>query len=327
MEGIKISYSRVSSYLSCAQKHYFNYVEKLKPKGVVRPLMFGGDFHKLLELRYDEEDLDEAKITLEDTYNDLTPSQQSDIGDDYLEDLYTIFDDYNIVWEDAEEPVETEHEFLIKVGSYKGEPVYFHGLIDEIYEDGTIGDHKTFSKAPDMGILAMNMQSMLYAKAREIETGEKPRTMRWDYIKSTPAKKPIWLAKSNKFSLATNSNITDLSWLRACEELGVTDKEMIAQAELYKPNRSNFFFKTDITIVPEMVDSAWKDFKEVCKDIAKRGETNKVKNISRDCSWCNYRAICFTEFTGGDVDYVKETDYKSKEENDNDRKRKDGEKI
>ena len=46
-----ISYSRVQSYLGCPYSHYLRYVRRLSKKKPERPLYFGTDFHKLLELR------------------------------------------------------------------------------------------------------------------------------------------------------------------------------------------------------------------------------------------------------------------------------------
>jgi hypothetical protein len=250
---------------------------------------------------------------VQEAYNDLSGKARSELGDDYIQELDEVFSDYLVVWEDAELPVETEHEFLIKLGKLNGQDVYFHGLIDEIYDNGDLGEHKTFTTQPDMSILAMNMQSILYAKARQLETGLIPGAIRWDYIRSSPAKRPVWLESSKRFSDAANSKVTHLSWLRACAERGIVDPVVLAKADRFEPNASNFFFKVSTSIVPQMVDTAWRGFKSVCKDITLRGDTNNVKNISRDCAWCNYRPICYAEFTGADVEYVKKTDFVEKE--------------
>lgn len=309
MIQIKISYSRVSSYLSCPQKHYFSYVENLAPKGVVRPLSFGSDFHKLLQYRNNISELVRVKGEIEQAYSDLTYKQRYDLGENYLSDLDEIFSDYLEYWGDEEDPIQTEVEFLVPIGKYKGEDIYFHGIIDEVYADGSLGEHKTFNALPDMGILAMNMQVCLYSKAWELKTGKKLNKVRWDYIKSTPAQYPIWLETSKRFSTAANRNVTHLSYRRACDLRGIEDEEIRDKASLFRHSITNFFFRVNIDILPEMVETVWNSFKTVVKDIARRGKTNKTKNISRDCSWCNYRSICFAEFTGADTDYVKKTDY------------------
>lgn len=311
---MNISYSRASAYAQCPQKHYWSYVVGITPKKPERPLRFGSDFHKLLELRGNENSLTEAKKTISDTFYEMPSQFQTDLGENYVEDLFTIFEDYQRVWVDEKLPEETEHRFEIPIGKYKGEPVTFVGVIDEIYGGGEkIGEHKTFSKAPDNSILVMNQQVNLYAKALELERGVKPKYVQWDYIRSNPSSQPVWLEKSQRFSSAANSNITPFSWDRACAEHGITDEGILSQRENYSQNVDNFFFRQNLEINLKMSDSIWNDFKELAKEIAIRGGANKRKNVSRDCSWCAYRPLCYAEFTGADIEYIIEKDYKEKE--------------
>lgn len=315
---MKVSYSRASCYSFCPSKHYFSYVMKLRLKKPVKPLFFGSDFHKLLELRHNPKQLKSSKKEIKETFNDMPAIHQMELGDNYVDDLFEIFKDYTELYKDAEKPIETEHEFLVQIGKYKGEPIFFHGKIDEIYEDLKMGEHKTFNRKPDLGILTMNTQACLYSKAWEIEKGKKFSTVSWDYIRNVPATKPIWLSKSERFSEAKSQSITPYSWLRACDEKGITDKKIRAIAQNYEPNISNYFFKYDVEILPAMVDSIWDSFIDVVKDMVKRGSTNRTKNVTRECSYCNYRALCYAEFTGVDTDYIIETDYIVKDESEDD---------
>lgn len=314
---MKVSYSRVSSYLGCNYSHYLGYVKKLRPKGIVRPLTFGKDFHSLLQYRNNKKQL---KITIKDiteAYENLPPLLRMDLGDSYLQDLKNIFNDYNKVWSGSEQPIKTEHEFLIPISKLKGDLVYFHGVIDEVYED-CFGEHKTFNQMPSMDILAMNMQVCLYAKAWEKETGQTFEQVKWDYIRSSPAESPIWLEKSGRFSDAKSSKITPYSWKRACKERNIEDEELIRKGEQYKANVANYFFRCNTVIVPKMVQTVWEDFMLVVREIVLHGEKNKAKNISRNCSWCKYRPICYGEFTGANIDYIINRDFEVKEESEKD---------
>lgn len=312
----KVSYSKVTSYLSCPYKHYLGYVKKLRQKKPVRPLTFGGDFHKLLENRGSKDQLRLAIKGIKKAYNELSPKFQEELGPNYIDDLKTIFSDYRKMYKDAPLPVETEHEFLVPMGKIKDTLVLFHGKIDEVYEDLTMGEHKTFNRMPGMGVLAMNVQANLYSKAWELITGEKFKRVQWDYIKSTPAMFPIWLEKSERFSTSKTSNVTPYSFLRAAEAQGhdITSPETIKAAEYYRPNLSNFFWRTTIELTPHMVDSIWADFREAVKDLVKREETNKMKNVSRDCEYCSFRPICYAEFTGADVQQVIDKDFEVKKD-------------
>lgn len=318
---ITVSYSKVSTYRGCPQAHAWKYGMRLNPKKVSRPLSFGSDFHKLLEHRGDAEKLAQAKQDIQDKYDNLTARQQEDLGDEYVAELFQVFEDYQQRWSKAELPDVTEHEFYLPLGKYRGEEVVFHGIIDELYFDketgdvvAVIGEHKTFSKMPEMSILAMNQQVCLYAKAVEQEFGVMPTRVRWDYIKSSAAKEPIWLEKSQRFSEAANSNITPYSWLRACKKRRIEDKAVLSKAKLYEPNLDNFFFRCEMDIYPEMVEAIYKDFKTTVKEMLAKGGNNTTKHVCKDCSWCDYQPLCYGQFTGADLDYIITKDYTIYEE-------------
>lgn len=292
-------------------------MEKKKPE---RPLYFGTDFHKLLELRNDPEALKEAKGVIRDTYYEMPASWQGDLGVNYLDDLFNIFKDYKRVYKGIRQPQVTEREFELDVGDCKGEPIIFVGKIDELYllkhngvKSITVGEHKTFSNKPNMDVLVMNTQKCLYAKAVQFLKGILPDKVKWDYIRSTPAAEPIWLEKSKRFSEAASTKITPMSWRRACKRQGILDPEILHKGERYKGNIPEFFFQVELDIDPLMVDTIWDGFLYTAKHIIRFGEKNKTRNVTRDCSWCTYRDICYAEMTGGDVQYVIGKDFKERE--------------
>ena len=284
-----------------------------------RPLYFGTDFHKLLELRNDKSALKAAKESIKDTYYAMPASWQGDLGENYIQDLFTIFRDYRTVYRDVRQPQITEKEFELEVGSCKGEPIIFVGKIDELYllkhsgvKSIIVGEHKTFSNKPNMDFLVMNAQKCLYAKAVHILKGILPEKVKWDYIRSVPASEPIWLAKTNRFSEASSTKITPMSWERACKARHILDQEVIKKGERYRANISEFFFQVTLDIDPMMVEAIWDGYLFTAKQIIRFGEKNKTKNVTRDCSWCPYHDICYAEMTGGDAEYVIGKDFVEK---------------
>ena len=314
-----ISYSRFSTYLSCPYKHYLRYVEGLTGIAPARPLHFGSDFHKLLEVRRSKSKVKKEWQRMRDEFYEMPSSWQSELGENYPEDLKTIFEDYMKMWKGTPLPDETEHPFELKIGEENGEDILFVGVIDELYrydeDEIDIGEHKTFSTPPNMNTLMMNSQKSLYCKAAEIIWGRLPKKVRWDYIKSSPAKYPVWLEKSGRFSNASSKDITPASWLRACKEKGIKDKATLELAKQYEGNENNFFFRIQQDVYPEMVESVFNGFMYTCRDIINRGTENTVKNITRDCNWCEYRDICMAELSGNDRSYVIAEKFQKKEEN------------
>ena len=306
----------MSLYLSCPYAHYLSYVQQLEPKMPARPLFFGSDFHKLLELRNSKKQLKQAYKGIKETFYDLPAKSQAILGENYLDDLKTIFKDYQTIYKDCVLPDLTEEKFEIPIGKINGEPVNFVGVIDELYfrdkKTIIIGEHKTFSTKPDLSMLMMNTQKCLYAKATQKIYGILPQEVMWDYIKSTPSQEPIWLEKSKRFSEAKNNNVTPMSYKRACKKLNITDQEILAKADNYEGNIPNFFFRLNVEYIPDMVERIWDSFKYTAKEICKNAENNKTMNVTRNCSWCKFQPICYAELTGGNVNYTIEKDYQQK---------------
>lgn len=304
--------------MSCPYAHYLGYELGVRPAKPVRPLYFGTDFHRLLELRGDKEGLKNAKKEIRETYYELKPQWQSELGDNYLDDLFTIFKDYCKVYKGAPLPTITEKEFEIPMFEYRGEPYFFKGKIDELYlrkkrSTGEryikVGEHKTFSQRPDANTLVMNTQKNLYAKAAFLLYGVLPCSVIWDYTHSKPANEPIWLEKSKRFSTSKSNLITPYSWLRACKARGIEDPETLAKADEFKGNIPSFFFRVEQDFDPKMVDQVWEGFMFQARLIAKYGAKNKTKNLTWNCSRCSYRNICYTELTGGNIQYLMEREY------------------
>lgn len=317
-----ISYSRESSYLRCPYLHYLRYIEGLESIRPARPLHFGSDFHKLLEVRKDPEQVKREWRRMRDEFYEMPASWQSELGIDYPQDLKDIFMDYQKMWKGTPLPKVTEKPFELNIGYYRNEDIIFVGVIDELYKyidkNGNksieIGEHKTFSRPPDMNTLVMNTQKSLYCKAAQMIWGMLPRAVRWDYIKSTPAKYPIWLEKSKRFSASKSQEITVESWRRACKEKGITDPSILVQGEIYRGNENNFFFRVQQDVYPQMVDDVFAGFLYTCKDIVRRGPENRTKNLTRDCAWCTYRSICLAEMSGGSREYVLEKEFTTREQ-------------
>lgn len=324
---MRISNSRFATYLRCPHAHYLRYYEGLEPVGKKRPLSFGSDMHKLLQFRNDPKLLKKARLEIGDAYYGLSHNAQQALGgDDYILDLSVIFADYQELYANHIQPQQTELEFEITVDNYRGEPIVFNGLIDEIYRRRRsgqkyviIGEHKTFGRRPDMNTLVMNPQKCLYAQAYKMQFGLLPREVIWDHIHSSPASPPTWLEKQGRFSQAATKKVTPQSYRRACDAMGITDPDILAQAKEYEQNIPEFFFKTRQDVIPHMVNQVWEDFLYVSRDIIRQGHKNTTRNLTRDCSWCDFRVLCNAELFGQNTSGIKKQFFtlrEHKEDND-----------
>lgn len=329
---MNISYSRVSSYLTCPYQHFLGYeigVYKKKPQ---RPLHFGKDFHKLLEHRHSVGTLADVYKEICDTYYEMPPEFQADLGDDYLSELLDIFNDYCEVYKDDKPPTVTEKGFNIPIDEQVGkafgyasiEPLVFKGFIDELYlrkskktgkKSITIGEHKTFNRKPNMENLTLNTQKNLYAKAVQYLYGVMPKKIVWDYISSKPAKEPK--VKDGKIVEKDMKGITPFSYMRlVCREFPESIEIAKGLSKGYKENIPDFFFRVEQDYDPQAVEIVWNGFLYNAMLLAEHGHKNTCKHTGPHCSWCSYKAICYAEMTSANVDYLLEKEYEIKSRED-----------
>lgn len=311
---VKVSQSRIGTWKRCGYCHYLKYVLRIRKKGKVRPLYFGSDFHYLLEHYDHPKDLTNVKKAfskIKKAYDKLSAKELTDIGGNYLNELQTIFKDYKYVYL----PLETdtrELDFEIELRK----DVLIRGKIDAIVETDNniiIVEHKTFNKKPNSIVFDMNSQALIYAKVvRLLGYPSKPIKILWDYIHSKPAEEPPIV--DGKLKLNKSSKIIPQSFRRAAMKVGWDKKEARNKSLEYLGNMENFFFRKEVMVFDSAIDSFWEDTMQDIKMIYKFGETCKSKNITRDCSWCDYQPICVLELNGGDVKGLIESQYEIKEE-------------
>jgi hypothetical protein len=124
------------------------------------------------------------------------------------------------------------------------------------------------------------------------------------------------LEKSGRLSTARPETVTPYSYLRACKTNGITDPVELAKADSFKGNVPTYFFRVEQDYDPATVEAIWKGFVYQAHLIAKYGKQNKTKNLTRDCSWCQYKDLCYTELTGGNLGYLIDKDFEVKGRND-----------
>jgi ATP-dependent helicase/DNAse subunit B len=148
-----VSYVRISCYLNCPYKHYLRYIERLSSNKPARPLSFGKDFHNMRENRFIEGRLEEAWENIKSKYYNMSPKYQSELGENYLEELKSVFDDYYRLYKKEKLPMSTEKKIELELGKIKGTKIFFIGYVDELIDTRTIGECKTFTSKPDFMLL------------------------------------------------------------------------------------------------------------------------------------------------------------------------------
>ena len=312
---MNVSHSKLSTFKQCPYKHYLKYVERLEPISIVKPLYKGSGIHSLLEMRAKnfidplqptwEQYLD---TTLQKAYEELSSSDKDSIGD-FIEDARKIMRQYD--WCYSSENLtylEIEKWIEIPLIKSKGEPVILVGKVDSIVVingDQYILEHKTYSKNPmSLQDAWVNIQTSIYAYALNKFYGYNIKGVLWDMVRSSPYEEPNIL-QSGRYG-KQSSKVTLLSFK---DDPG---QDIIDQV---KENHLNFLSRFITPIIPSAVEAFMKDSKVIAKMMKKQGDNIiRFKNLTRDCSWCNFKDICQTELTGGDVSYIKELLFRVKKD-------------
>jgi len=313
---MKVSHSKLNSFKSCPQKHYYSYVERIEPITIQKPLYKGSALHELLEIRA-KHLIDNNNITWKDhlhqnlqmKYDMLSDNDKDQIGD-FIQDAEKILMQYDWVYEDEEiKYLEVEKWIEIPLVKRRNkEDIIFVGKVDAIIEirgKQYIVEHKTFSSQPmTLQESWINVQTSLYAYALNKYYGYNITGILWDMIKAEPFSEPNIL-KNGEYG-KQSGKVTLMSFK---ENPG---KEVLEQV---KNNHLNFLNRFVTPIVQPAIDSFIQESKELAKELDKPADKiSKFKRLSKDCSWCPFKDICSTELTGGDVDYVKNMLYRKKEE-------------
>ena len=311
MDGsIRINQSRVNSWRTCKQAHYFKYIEQLQPKRPSRPLAFGSLVHKMIEEDANNRDPFEVIENIDLDTLRLFKSEKEEYGD-LIDDISIIMEDYWDYWgNDLKylkiEGRQAEHKFKLDI--FPG--ATWEGKIDAFVQTKNklkwLIEHKSFNQMPDEDARWRNIQSTTYIRATEIEGWLNVDGILWDYIWSKPPSEPT-INKDGSISKRQIKTLPTKLKLWAKTHKVKIPLELRRKAEDHRPE---WFQRIYSTKKKKVIDKVWEDFIISAREIVDRGEKEKVKSIGRWCSWCQYEGICRAELTGGDVDFVKQTQYK-----------------
>lgn len=321
-KNFTVSQSKVKTWRKCHQAYHFKYVEKLRKRRIKRPFQFGKIVHSMLEAQANGDDPFEVLdgISLKDAK--LFKAEKEMYGD-IIKDIGIIFQEYLDYWPERhliplrKNKRSAEHPFEIELE--KG--LSFKGIIDEVDVAENklkwLTDHKTFTRLPSEDHRWRNLQSSVYLRAIQmLGWWDNIAGTCWNYVRSKPPTRPEIL-KSGKLSERNIDTLPSVvhSVLRENKLKARDYPKLIKSAEA---NRKNYFLRIFTPVSNRVVDKIFDGFVDTAREIAEYHGTRTDKNIDRHCEFCDYEPICRAEFTGSDVDFVKEREYYEDKENEPD---------
>lgn len=303
------SYSRLTSYIACPRKHYYNYIEKVETKQSPNTIP-GSLFHKCCELylKHEEgykEKIDECYLEFDSLANRGMIAKPEGL-------LKYIFEHYLAYYEKEfkkENTILVEYEFQEVLSEDGDDKDIFKGIIDEVYEkDGLIivRDRKTSLKDLKYTYdkVKYNQQLLAYAPFVEDKLGLRVDAIEIDEVRFDRLD-PIPVIKSGKPSKDKNKLglITYEMYYKALEEMGLEEEPEYAPILIHLQKRGHPLFRR--VIVPlldeRLVNSNAEDILEMYKCV-KTNQTNKYRNRNILCGYCEYKELCDLDMANPDDD-------------------------
>jgi len=311
-DKFKVSNSRLTLYLRCPYAHHVKYYGGLVKKLKAMPLQRGSGVHDAIDTFHKGKSWKKSVATFRKEFNEKhIPSEIQEIGD-VPEIVEIICDNYFEYYgnDDDLTYLETELHFMLPLTK----DIDMEGYIDGIVEDSKSIvwplETKVFARWPDLDFMIFNPQGFRYIWAMN-QLGYEPPGILWNIIAGKPPSKPTLTTKGvlSKAKLAS----TPLTVRKGIIELGLDPKDHEDYINSFEYD--SFFLRHQVRIPKNTVKQYMGETIDLAKLIHKEGHKNKIRNFSKDCSWCSYKPICQADLRGLDVDFVIKKLYERRENN------------
>lgn len=315
---MQVSWSKVQKFHTCTQQYSYHYLEGLRPiREDSEALQFGGAFHTVIAevmkaYFYDPKANLQAvaweAVAASDYEHDL------DLFQVVLEFIHRWdFEKYEILADPKTSGPLVEYPITasIRLG------LEFFGIVDLVARNRKTGhveviDWKTSNRFSDVDTLQLHGQLPVYAGYLEQVTGIAAPVQTLVQIRSTPPAQPALLKSGYLSRSAINT-----SWRvyrEAVEAHGFDPAdyaEMETKLEHYEPVRILSVFRDALTL-----DGFVFEFEQMAKRIQvfQPEHATRVLN-SFTCDRCPFKALCYGELTGQNIDEIKEAEYEYKQAN------------
>lgn len=313
-----VSQSKVKLFRRCHRAYHYKYILKLIKRLKAHPLLMGIVIHEAIELmlqgkswkkplRNAEKEIDKMFDEEAIDYQDLVSTSKGMIQG--YEEMYE---------EDGLTPIEVELHIQVPLI----DNIVLQGKVDSLQEEEGNGrlwqvEHKTCKSIPDEKNRMSDIQTLIYHWALPRIGMQAPIGVIWDYLRKKLPTVPQLLKKEGAgLSKAKNIDTTRAVYEQAIIDNDLDPDDYTEVLESLNGREENFFRRIKMPIAQSAVDSVVEDLKSTAIQMKEMGHIVKDRNMTRDCSWCDYYPICQSELRGGDVEQLISRQYTTKEQRD-----------
>lgn len=319
MAQLVTGYSMVKSARRCMKLYEMRYLRKMQRKRPAAPLIRGSILHEMLHARATPKlKAGTVLAKYEEKFGELFREARDEYGEDFLGDIKRVYDGYlreygsddNIKYEASEEAVSVDI----------GKGLIYQGHLDKrlvTIDDGRrwLMDHKTHKTIPDEGNRLNDYQILMYLWAWNLgNPTKKADGIIWDYLRTKPPAIPETL-KAGGLTMRANIDTDVATYTREILrlKLNIADYKQHL-AEIGKRQRGRFYQRIKLpspskAMTAKIVD----DFIETSVQMHKAKKF--PRNLTRDCSWCEFHRYCSADVRGLDADFILKSEYEPSDRN------------
>jgi hypothetical protein len=318
MPPLIVTQSSLRVWRRCHNLYGYKYVEKLRPKSITRPLVFGTAIHRIAE--YAIEGKTPAQAVQEiNKDRSLVFSAEVDHWDQIIKDATIIMGAYRQFYKNdpLKFPImkgkKTEFQFEHKLTP----KISLRGKIDAIpqTDDGRrwIMEHKSRrGRIENDSVRTRDLQTMIYAHVAETELGIKRiGGVLWDYIRSKTPTVPD-LLKNGSLSKSRIDTLP-VQYMAAIKEHQLNPRHYTEVLKVLEANLPTWFRRVRLPINRHAIESLMDEATFTAKEIDKNAGIDRTRNLTQDCSWCPMERLCTAELFNLDSKVIREREYRVSE--------------
>jgi len=323
-----LSFSSIRDWKRCRQLWYYRRVEGLRKRTVALPLKRGSLIHLLLETWLKGEDWENTLAGYAKEFDSLTEEEKEYYGD-LPGEAHRIIRGYINHYKDE---VETSLAVELSFGSPE-DPfppveilpgVFLRGRIDHVVENPIgvwVQEHKTVGgQIPSESYRLFDLQTAIYSKVLPLLGYPEPVGIVFDYIKTKPPSVPQ-MTKQGRLSRA--KIVTDhATYLQAILDNGLDPADY--QEELRRASQQRFYVRKYLPKPSCLVESLLEDLRIIAAEM-RRLKNFPYRNLTRECSFCEYEPLCSAELLNLDTEFLLKTEYMVSSREEDEKPDEDGE--
>lgn len=333
IKPFEVSHSKIKLARRCLKAYEYRYLRKLQKRIKSRPLIVGSLVHECLEMWFRDGHYTPAISAWKEKEFKAMFVEEQALHGDVIPLVKTLMRGYIKNWHDSGLEMEwVEKEFRVRIGD-SGDPndhlpdpgIWLVGKIDgkarEIKRPKItwLVEHKTCKKMPGEEVRIFDTQVLLYNAALHLIGEEQTNGVIWDYLRTKLPTKPALLTRGDALSVNKNIDTTREVYEREIRKHGFNVagyQDILADLE----NKRDQFYRQIRLPMNTTMGQAILDEVVVTANLLiylesiyrKYPDTNQhlfTRNLTRDCSWCDYSTLCHSELRGEDTDYLLKHDY------------------